>query len=165
MIAEPAHFVGSCSLGEPDPETGAGPDDFLLVPDRTAPLAFVGADGRVVLAITEPFVTDGATTPWFLQPVPWLRRYGRIRRAAFCHDWAWVLHHLGREPFGFARSNEMFRQACVACGLRRWQARLCWLAVTLFGWPMWVGRARRARQARECLAQARSTLRNRGTPR
>ena len=164
MTTEPPHIIGKAPLYDPAPGEGS-PDDFLVVPDATTPLSFVDGNGRVVITLTEPFVTDGATTPWFLQPVPWLRRYGRIRHAAFFHDWAWVLHHLGRDVFGFRASNAMFYEACLACGLRKYQAFLCWLCVTLFGWPMWMGKEKRRRQAMSCLAEARTSMRMKGISR
>src|SRR6478609_6366380 len=101
MRAVRGHFIGSYALYEPSPGDGIGTSDFLLVTDRITPFAFVDDTGKVIIVIDESFITDGATTPWFLQSVPFLRRYGRIRRAAFCHDWAWTLHHLGRDRFGF----------------------------------------------------------------
>jgi hypothetical protein len=156
------HFIGEYTLHEPGDGDGIKADDFLLVANKLEPFAFVDTDGKVIITIDESFITDGATTPWFLQSVPWLRRYGRIRRAAFCHDWAWTLHHLGRELFGFWKSNAMFYRACRVCGLSVFEAGTCWLAVTLFGWPMWMGKERCQAKARAKVNIAGVVMRQKG---
>lgn len=161
-MAVRGHFIGDYSLHEPGTGDGIGASDFLLVTDKSIPFAFIDENGKYNITIDESFITDGATTPWFLQSIPWMRRYGKIRRAAWCHDFAWVLHHLGRERFGFLQSNAMFYDACIACELKVYQAFLCWLAVTLFGWHMWLGKSYRRKQALACVNLAGTIMRRKG---
>ena len=155
------HFIGSYGLFEPNdwdgtPIAGFEPDDFLIVPDKIKPFSYVDATGKVIVTIDRPFITDGATTPWFLQIFRWLRRYGMIRKAAFLHDEMWVAHHLGEQLFGFFKSNRIFRDMCRVCGLNAVQAWICWSAITVFGWHMWLRKSKRRAQAHACVNLGRT---------
>jgi hypothetical protein len=151
LVREAGHFVGIYALYEPDPGDGVGPADFLLVPDG---FGFIEGDGKQSVVMDRPFLTDGATVPRVLRLTVWLDPYGKFRKAAFLHDWAWVLHHLGEQRFTFRETNQLLYDACLSCKLRAWQAWIVWLAVTLFGWGIWTG----SKENRQAKARAKVNL-------
>jgi hypothetical protein len=103
------------------------PDLWYLV----GPLVYVTRG----LTITIPplFISDDASIPKFLDCIDFLDRQGLSRRPGLLHD---GIYALGREK-GKAFADHILFEACMSEGMARWQARIYWLAVHLFGGPSW----------------------------
>lgn len=123
-------FSGDYSLRETD-----SPAEFRYVPDAT-PLTFTRPSGEVI-TLSEPFDSDGATTPRFLRVVRWLDPWASWKRAALVHDWLWEIRRRPGRQIGFFESNVILHEGCLASGLAPWKAWLVRRAVDLFGWWVW----------------------------
>lgn len=111
-----------------------GPCMFEYYPDDADPFSFTSSDGTYIQPPT--MLTDGASVPrpfWFkkwLGPVDWLN-------AAVIHDAMFEEEYRKINHWTFPQANRIMREACAHCGvpwLERWAI---WLAVTIFGYPIW----------------------------
>jgi hypothetical protein len=88
----------------------------------------------VHIIVPAGFVSDDASTPKFLDWVPFLDRQGLSRRPGLAHD---AIYSLGREK-GKAWADMMLEQFCLAEGMNRFQASVYYQGVHLFGGPSWI---------------------------
>lgn len=147
------YFSGDWSLHE-----SGEPDTFLLIPSAMA-FAFTRPNGEVI-TIDRPFVTDGASIPRFVRLFKWLDPYGTFRRAAFIHDFLWILRYTNEQFTSFWKSNIILYEGCRVCGLWTWQACIVWFVVTTCGWPSWIiGKWQRKRAARKVNVARRALIR------
>lgn len=126
-----AGFKGSYTLKP------VGPCLFEYKSNDADPRSFTSSDGLVIQP--ETMITDGASVPrifWWkkwLGPVDWLD-------AAVIHDWMFEERHRGIHGWSFRTANRVMREAMAHCGvpwLWRW---VVWLAVTVFGYPIWINK-------------------------
>jgi hypothetical protein len=127
-VTEP-HFVGTLRLslydGSDSPYRGSDPgmeilEDFAFVDCRDVTWTAYAHD-----------ITDGATIPWFGQPLvgtPYNRQYlgAAVIHDVYCRD-------KQRSRFD---TNRMFYEAMLVGGVSQWKARLMYLAV-IVGAPRW----------------------------
>lgn len=82
------------------------------------------------------FRSDGASIPWWLEPVcgsPW--KSPRII-AALVHD----SNYAGNDPEATRReADDLYRDMQIACGVGRRMAYVEWFALRLFGRSHWQG--------------------------
>jgi hypothetical protein len=111
-----------------------GPRMFDYRPDDHDPRTFTSSCNQVIQPQT--MITDGASVPrifWvkkWLGPIDWLD-------AATIHDWMFEEKHRGIKTWSFWTANRIMREACYYCGVP-WHMRwIIWMAVTMFGYPIW----------------------------
>ncbi len=111
-----------------------------MIPISNAP-DLVWLDGPLIWhdpvrgTVTVPlgFISDDASTPKFLDWVPFLDRQGLSRRPGLLHDAA---YNLGREK-GKDWCDALLRDACLAEGMTLWQAGIYFKGVQWFGASSW----------------------------
>ncbi len=86
--------------------------------------------GSVVVNVPEGFVTDLASVPRL--PVAFFLAGGLAHAAAVVHDWLYTTHPVERSV-----ADEMFRRACIDCGVSPWRAYIMWLGVRAGGASSW----------------------------
>lgn len=124
------------------PLTQVGSDLFEYTPNPAAPLSFTRANGfRIVL--DQPFRTDLASTPKFVQELPGLGKT-EMGPAAVVHDWLFQVHHLGRDLLGFAAANRCLEEMLLSLAppyrvYCRWEALAVREACDLWGKNVWDG--------------------------
>lgn len=114
-------------------------------------LGFRGTRFRV--RVLPGFATDGVSIPralrWWADPYS-----GRHVAAAVIHDGLYATQFTTR-----AEADQLFLEALRACGVRRSQARLMWLAVRIFGGRAWGSKTLQTKKAaRECVLVNRRTI-------
>lgn len=87
--------------------------------------------GRIT--VPQGFITDDASVPKFLDWIPFLDRQGLSRRPGIAHD---ALYSLGRIK-GKDWCDRFLKAACMAEGMKPWQARAYYQGVHLFGDRPW----------------------------
>lgn len=95
-------------------------------------------DAEVTITVPVGFLSDDASTPKFLDAVPWLDRQGLSRRPGLAHD---ALYSLGRSR-GKDWADKMLQAFCLAEGMNAFQAACYYQGVHLFGASSWAGDAR-----------------------
>lgn len=88
------------------------------------------AAGSALIIVPEGFVTDFASVPRL--PVAYFLAGGLAHAAAVVHDWLYTTHKLDR-----ATADEVFKQACIDCGVSPWRAWVMWLGVRAGGASSW----------------------------
>ena len=93
-------------------------------------ITFRGEEYRVPM----DFVTDGASIPFWLQPI--CGDPNKVPRvyAALVHDW---LYSGGDREATRADADDLYRDMQIALGVPRWKAYVEWGALRLFGRSHW----------------------------
>jgi len=76
------------------------------------------------------FVTDFASVPSFLWW--WLPSWGRYGKAAVLHDHIYQTHCKTRKE-----ADDIFLEAMLVSGTKRWKAKIMFWGVRLFGFLAW----------------------------
>ena len=80
------------------------------------------------------FVTDGASIPFWLQPICGDPNKVPRAYAALMHDW---LYSGGDPEATRAEADDLYRDMQIALGIPRWKAYVEWRALRIFGWSHW----------------------------
>ena len=93
-------------------------------------VTFRGEEYRVPME----FITDGASIPFWLQPI--CGDPNKVPRvyAALMHDW---LYSGGDPEATRAEADDLYRDMQIALGVPRWKAYVEWSALRLFGRSHW----------------------------
>ena len=85
---------------------------------------------RHIISVPKGFVTDFASVPQFLWS--WLPFWGKFGKAAVIHDFIYQTHCKTRRE-----ADDIFLEAMLVGGTKRWKAKLMYYGVRAFGWMAW----------------------------
>lgn len=111
-----------------------GPMLFAYRPNHSNPFRYVTDDGRTIQPAR--MLTDGASVPRLFWSMKWLGPADWFD-AAIIHDGMYEEHHLGLHDWTFTQANLVLLEALKAVGVPWLQRNLVYIAVQLFGWPVW----------------------------
>ena len=96
-----------------------------------------------VVRVPPDFVTDFASSPWFAW---WaIPSWGKYGKAAIIHDFLYQHKYMNREvseivsqiPVTRKRADDIFKEAMIVLGVKKWRIFLMYWGVRLFGWLAW----------------------------
>jgi hypothetical protein len=93
------------------------------------------SDAGLRIEIPEGFVTDFASTPFFLWWI--LPPTGRYTRAALVHDKLYSDHRRGVYHYSRAFADAVLLEACRDCKCRELTCETIWIGVRIGGWKAW----------------------------
>ena len=76
------------------------------------------------------FITDFASVPWVLWA--WLPSWGKYGKAAVVHDYLYQTSQRSRKE-----ADDIFYEAMLVGGTKRWKAKLMYYGVRFFAWLAW----------------------------
>lgn len=91
-----------------------------------APLCYLSDVAQTAFIVPVDFETDFASVPRI--PLVFDALGDIAHAAAVVHDRLYATCEVSR-----AVADEVFREACVVCGLPAWKARAMWMGVRVFG--------------------------------
>ena len=99
----------------------------------------LGGDRMISIHVPASFKTDFSSIP---QCFAWIVRWSKVDVAGVVHDYMYSLASDETRSFNRAEADEAWRAVALRGdhSANRVQARLCWLALRLFGWLVWMRR-------------------------
>lgn len=89
---------------------------------------------RKYISVPKGFITDFASTPNFLWW--WLPPFGKYTKAAVIHDYIYQTKSRTRKE-----ADQIFKEAMIVGGTRKWKAKLMYWGVRIGGWLAWKGKS------------------------
>jgi len=87
-------------------------------------VGYKGSDDRIT--IPAGFITDLATSPRILWSI--IPPFGRYLSPSILHDYLYFSKEVSRK-----KSDEIFYEAMLISGVKKWKAKIMYLTVRLFG--------------------------------
>jgi len=85
------------------------------------------------------FITDFASVPWIFRMI--IPKRGKYGKAAVVHDYLYQyhkqVHMLSGVIYTREQADQIFYQAMIVSGTKKWKAKVMYLAVRWFGWLVW----------------------------
>lgn len=88
-----------------------------------------------IVSVPAGFLTDFASVPRI--PVAFLFMGNQVHEAAVVHDWLYSTHAFEGKPITRETADQVFREACIACGSYGWKAWLFYKGVEIGGAGPW----------------------------
>jgi len=91
------------------------------------PFIYIYSKGKAKIIVPIDFVTDFASTPWFLKNI--FPSYGKYGKASVIHDYLY-----SKKIYTRKKCDLIFKDAMKTSGVSRIKIRIIYLAVRMFGW-------------------------------